>query len=311
MGSSQQLFKETCTHTLVVPVENVKSGAKLKSMHRSRLSMVLVDVEAPLRDKAVAFYSGALGRIGEASTSFPEYSKFPGSQNPGFLVQEIQGDSRVHFDIHTDNVDDEVARLERLGAKIREKSGHWVVMTDPAGLNFCVVGVDQHDESLIGASLVNDDLVIEQPTVATFFWFDGGVKDAVSLYSSVFPGLVVLDDGGEAGWSATLLLNTQRIVLFNGGPAFPQTEAASISVSCATQMEVDRLWMALGSENGGIPGRCGWLKDKFGVSWQIVPDGLGQVLGNPDPIRAGKAHAAMMQMGKLDLEALKSAQDAD
>jgi predicted 3-demethylubiquinone-9 3-methyltransferase (glyoxalase superfamily)/predicted enzyme related to lactoylglutathione lyase len=279
-------------------------------MHRSRLSVVLVDVEASLRDRAVTFYSGALGRAGEPSTSFPEYSKFPGSQDPGFLVQEIQGDARVHFDLHTDDVEAEVARLERLGAKIREKSGHWVVMTDPAGLNFCVVGVDRHDESLIGASLVDGDLITAQPTVATFLWFDGGVKEAVSLYSSVFPGLVVLDDGGEAGFSATLLLNSQRIVLFNGGPVFPQTEAASISVSCATQNEVDRLWLALGAENGGIPGRCGWLKDKFGVSWQIVPDGLGQVLGDPDPLRAGKAHAAMMQMGKLDLEALKAAQDA-
>ncbi len=280
-------------------------------MHRSRLSVVLIDVESNIREEVVAFYSGALGRKGEPSTSFPEYSKFPGSHAPALLVQEIGSEARVHFDFHTDNVEAEVARLERLGAQVVETTGHWVVMRDPAGLKFCVVGVDANDESLIGASLVDADVVREQPVVATFLWFDGGVKEAVSLYASIFPGLVVLDDGGEAGFSATLLLNSQRIVLFNGGPAFKQSEAASISVTCATQDEVDRLWLALGANNEGVPGRCGWLRDKFGVSWQIVPDGLGQVLGDPDPIRASKAHRAMLEMGKLDLSALKAAQEAE
>jgi len=278
-------------------------------MYRSRLSVVLLDVEAHLREATVAFYSGALGTPGEPSASFPEYSKFPGSQAPALLVQEIGSASRVHFDFHTDNLEAEVARLERLGAKVQERTGHWVVLTDPAGLMFCVVGVDSFDESLIGAALVDGDRVTTQPTISTFLWFDGGVKEAVSLYVAIFPGLVVLDDGGEAGFSATLLLNTQRIVLFNGGPVFPQTEAASISVTCATQDEVDRLWLALGTDNGGTPGRCGWLKDKFGVSWQIVPEGLGQVLGDPDPVRAGKAHSAMLKMGKLNLAALKAAKE--
>ena len=286
-------------------------SAKLAVMHRSRLSVVLVDVPATMRDDVVAFYGAALGRTGQTSGEFPEYSAFAGSHAPSLLVQEIGDDARVHFDFHTDNVDAEVARFERLGATILEKTGHWVVLCDPAGLKFCVVGVEPNDESLIGAALVGGDTVTQPPTVATFLWFDGGVKEAVSLYQSVFPGLVVLDDGGDAGFSATVVLNSQRIVLFNGGPSFPQTEAASISVSCSTQSEVDRLWDALGTAGGGTPGRCGWLKDKFKVSWQIIPDGLGSVLSDPDPVRAAKAHMAMMTMGKLDLAALKAAQEAE
>jgi predicted 3-demethylubiquinone-9 3-methyltransferase (glyoxalase superfamily)/predicted enzyme related to lactoylglutathione lyase len=275
-------------------------------MHRSKLAMVLVDVEAGGRDREVAFYSAALGDSGRQSEIFPEYSSFLGTSAPGFLVQEIGTHSRIHFDFHTDDLDAEVARLERLGATVKHRTHHWVVMDDPAGLTFCVVGVESDDASLVGASLVDGDTVTSQPTIATFLWFDGQVNEAVALYRSTFPGLIVEDDGGGSGFSATVLLNTQRIVLFNGGPMFPQTEAASISVSCATQEEIDRLWSALG-ESGGTPGRCGWLKDRFGVSWQIVPSELGQILGDPDPIRAGRAHAAMMEMGKLDVAALRAA----
>ena len=169
------------------------------------------------------------------------------------------------------------------------------------------MGVAASDGSLVGASVIDEAKVTEQPVLATFLWFDGNVHDAVALYRETFPGLIVLDDGGGSGQSSTISLSGQRIVLFNGGPAFPQTEAASISVTCSTQQEVDRLWQALGVGSGGTPGRCGWLKDRFGVSWQIVPDGLGEILGDSDRDRARKAQAAMMEMTKLDLAALRAA----
>ena len=100
----------------------------------------------------------------------------------------------------------------------------------------------------------------------------------------------------------------QRFQALNGGPQFPFTEAISMSISCKDAAEVDRYWNALTA--GGAEGRCGWLKDRFGVSWQVVPDGLGALLSDPDQKRAARATQAMMAMTKLDLGALRAAADA-
>ncbi|MEI6701134.1 MAG: VOC family protein, partial [Actinomycetota bacterium] len=109
--------------------------------------------------------------------------------------------------------------------------------------------------------------------------------------------------------SATVIIAGQRLHLFNGGPMFPFTEAISMSLHCASQDQVDELWDAL-VEGGGEHGRCGWLKDRFGLSWQVVPDGLSELLGEPDPVRASKALAAMLEMGRLDLAAMERAASA-
>jgi predicted 3-demethylubiquinone-9 3-methyltransferase (glyoxalase superfamily) len=147
--------------------------------------------------------------------------------------------------------------------------------------------------------------------VTPTLWFDGRVEEAAELYTSVLPGSrVVGTTPGPGGGVLTVELEVagQPLVLLDGGPQFPPTEAFSLSVSCADAAEVDRVWDAL-LAGGGTESRCGWLKDRFGVSWQVVPDGLGDVLGDPDPGRAQRAMTAMLQMGKLDLAAMRRAAD--
>jgi predicted 3-demethylubiquinone-9 3-methyltransferase (glyoxalase superfamily) len=101
----------------------------------------------------------------------------------------------------------------------------------------------------------------------------------------------------------------QRFQALNGGAQFPHSAAISLSIACPDAAEVDRLWAAL--TDGGAEGRCGWLTDRFGVSWQIVPDGLGAALSSPDPARAGRAMQAMMGMKKLDLAAIRAAAEGN
>lgn len=155
-------------------------------------------------------------------------------------------------------------------------------------------------------------------TITPFLWFDNNAEEAMDFYTLVFHESRVVDESryGEGApvpagtlMSATIELEDQRIMLFNGGPGFAFTEAMSFFVSCDTQQEIDALWGKLTEH--GEPGRCGWLKDKFGVSWQIVPRVLGELLGDPDPEKAGRALQAMLQMGKLDIAALKRAQGND
>ena len=105
-------------------------------------------------------------------------------------------------------------------------------------------------------------------------------------------------------------LGGQRFQALNGGPQFRFTEAVSLSIACKDAAEVDRYWDGLIAD-GGEPGRCGWLKDRFGLSWQVVPDGMGTLLSDPDPGRAGRAMQAMMGMTKLDLAAMRVAADGD
>ncbi|MFM2418135.1 MAG: hypothetical protein RL385_2858 [Pseudomonadota bacterium] len=135
--------------------------------------------------------------------------------------------------------------------------------------------------------------------VSSFLWFETGAADAVKLYASIF--------GEHCRASGTSFeLFGQRFIAFDGGPHFRLSEAFSIMVECEDQAEVDRYWSAL-TANGGAPGRCGWLKDPFGVSWQIVPKQLFSLLHHPDPQKAARVMTAMLSMQKLDLAGLENA----
>ena len=147
-------------------------------------------------------------------------------------------------------------------------------------------------------------------------WFDTEGEAAAELYTSVFPNSKILDIAryGEAGprpagtvMTVSFELNGQEFLALNGGPEFTFSEAVSFQVMCEGQDEVDHFWSKLGE--GGEHGPCGWLKDRFGLSWQIVPTRLGELLGDPDPARAQRAMAAMLGMGKLDIAELERAAD--
>ena len=148
-------------------------------------------------------------------------------------------------------------------------------------------------------------------------WFDTQGEAAAEFYTSVFRNSKILNISryGEAGpgpegqvLTVSFELDGQEFTALNGGPKFTFSEAISFQVSCDSQEEVDRFWDTL--SDGGEQGPCGWLKDKFGVSWQIVPSVLGQLIGGPDARRSQQAMKAMLQMGKLDIKALQDAYDA-
>jgi predicted 3-demethylubiquinone-9 3-methyltransferase (glyoxalase superfamily) len=144
--------------------------------------------------------------------------------------------------------------------------------------------------------------------ITPFLWFDGNVAEAVQFYTGIFKNSKTLGlspGPGGSTMSATLSLEGQELILFNGGPMFKFTEAFSLSVNCETQEEIDRFWEQLSA--GGKTSQCGWLKDKFGLSWQIVPSNLGAMLNNPDPQKANKVMKAMLQMTKLIIADLKNA----
>ncbi len=144
------------------------------------------------------------------------------------------------------------------------------------------------------------------PAITPCLWFDGRVQEALDLYTAVFPDVEVLEvssypsDGSGPGaiLMATFRLGTQHVQLLNGGPQYPQSAAFSFMVSCEDQEEADRYWYAL-TADGGEEGQCGWLKDPFGVSWQIVPRQLGGLLADPDPARAGRALQAMLGQRRI------------
>ena len=151
------------------------------------------------------------------------------------------------------------------------------------------------------------------PSITPFLWFDGDLAEPIAYYTSIFPDAAPPDvrpvtDGGPI-FTATIELCGQRLMFLNGGPVHAGfTEAISLFVSVDTQDEIDRLWGRL-TEGGGEPGRCGWLKDRFGLSWQIVPGVLGALLGSPDRTRAQQAMDAMLQMDKLEIATLQGAFD--
>jgi predicted 3-demethylubiquinone-9 3-methyltransferase (glyoxalase superfamily) len=147
------------------------------------------------------------------------------------------------------------------------------------------------------------------PSITPFLWFDSDLAEPIAFYTSIFPEVASpeLDDGPI--FSATIELCGQKLILLNGGPAHAGfTESISLLVSVDTQDEIDELWERLTAE-GGEPGRCGWLKDRYGLSWQVVPSVLGSLLGSPDRTRAQQATDALMQMSKLDIAALQAAHD--
>ncbi|HEY1753523.1 MAG TPA: VOC family protein [Caulobacteraceae bacterium] len=151
-----------------------------------------------------------------------------------------------------------------------------------------------------------------------FLWFDDQAEDAANFYVSVFPNSKITRithytaAGPEAAgrvMTVELELEGLPVIFLNGGPQYHFTEAFSLSVSCDDQAEVDRYWAAL-TADGGEESQCGWLKDRFGLSWQIVPRALSQVLGDPDRAKAKRAMEAMFQMKKLDVDKLRAAMEA-
>jgi predicted 3-demethylubiquinone-9 3-methyltransferase (glyoxalase superfamily) len=152
--------------------------------------------------------------------------------------------------------------------------------------------------------------------ITPFLWFDGNAEEAMNFYVSVIPNSKVLNivRTTEAGpgpkgsvLTASFQLHGVEFVALNGGPQFKFNESVSFVINCETQEEVDKYWKALSA--GGSEGDCGWLKDKYGLSWQITPVQLMQMLGDKDPQKAGRAMQAMMQMKKLDLNVLRKAFD--
>ncbi len=150
--------------------------------------------------------------------------------------------------------------------------------------------------------------------ITPFLWFDNQAEEAANFYVSIFKNskVVNITHYGEVGpgpkgsvMTVTFQLYGQEFVALNGGPQFKFTEAISFVVNCETQEEVDELWEKL--SEGGEKGQCGWLKDKYGVSWQIVPTVLGEMLNDPDPVKSQRVMHAMLQMRKIDIGKLKQA----
>jgi len=148
------------------------------------------------------------------------------------------------------------------------------------------------------------------PTITPFLWFDSQAEEAMNFYASIFKRSKVISVNRAQGkvMSVQFELEGQAFTALNGGPLFKFTEAISFFVACETQQEIDDLWGKL-TADGGAPSRCGWLKDRFGLSWQIVPASLGRMLGDKDATRSKRVMDAMMQMNKLDLARLQHAYD--
>ena len=148
--------------------------------------------------------------------------------------------------------------------------------------------------------------------ITTFLWFDHEAEEAAHFYASIFKNSKVIDvnrfrgpGGQERVTVVKFELDGQQFIALNGGPHFKFTEAISLYVNCATQQEVDELWTKLTA--GGLESQCGWLKDRYGLSWQIVPGVLTELLSDPDPARSQRVMKAMLQMKKINIEALKRA----
>jgi predicted 3-demethylubiquinone-9 3-methyltransferase (glyoxalase superfamily) len=154
--------------------------------------------------------------------------------------------------------------------------------------------------------------------VKTFLWFDNNAEEAINFYVSLFDDSEILQmsrlpEGapGVAGQvlTANFRLAGQEFIALNGGPQFKFNEAISLFVECKDQAEVDRLWNAL-TADGGEESRCGWLKDRFGLSWQIIPTALNVLMSDPNPAKAQAVMQAMLQMQKIEVDKLQAAYDA-
>jgi predicted 3-demethylubiquinone-9 3-methyltransferase (glyoxalase superfamily) len=136
--------------------------------------------------------------------------------------------------------------------------------------------------------------------ITTFLTFQDQAEEAVELYTSIFPNSRIVSTRRHGAG--------QSFIALNGGPSFSFAQGISLFVSCNTQEEVDELWERL--SEGGEQGPCGWLTDKFGVSWQVIPKTLGELLNDPDPEKANRVMSAMLQMGKIEVEGLRRAYEA-
>ena len=150
--------------------------------------------------------------------------------------------------------------------------------------------------------------------ITPFLWFDNQAEEAAQHYVSIFPDSKIVDvmrmgDAGPGSQGAVTIVNFQLagqdFIALNGGPQFTFTEAISLFVNCETQDEVDELWAKLCE--GGEESQCGWLKDKYGLSWQIIPKALGEMLQDKDAEKANRAMQAMLQMRKIDIAAMRKA----
>lgn len=157
--------------------------------------------------------------------------------------------------------------------------------------------------------------------IAPCLWFNGEAEAAAKLYVSLFPDSKIEKVSryeNETRFPVSFPKGTALLVEFtlagrrfqalNGGPQFRHSEALSLSISCRDAQEVDHYWQGL-TANGGSEGQCGWLKDRFGVSWQVVPEGIGELMTDPDPGRRDRALHAMLKMRKLDIAAMRAAAD--
>lgn len=145
--------------------------------------------------------------------------------------------------------------------------------------------------------------------ITPFLWFDDKAEEAMNFYTSIFKNSRVTNVSRHGGkvMSATFQLEGQEFMALNGGPHFKFTEAVSFFVKCGTQEEVDTFWDQLSA--GGQTQQCGWLKDKYGLSWQIIPNALGEMLQDKDAGKAGRVMQAMLKMVKIDIKALQQAYD--
>lgn len=152
--------------------------------------------------------------------------------------------------------------------------------------------------------------------ITPFLWFDGNAEEAINFYTSIFKDSKIANvsrypEGGPGPkgslMTATFQLHGQEFIALNGGPMFKFTEAISFFVKCETQEEIDEFWEKLSA--GGQKSQCGWLKDKFGLSWQIIPPILGQLMGDKDPQKSQRVMMAMMKMTKIEIQKLKDAFD--
>jgi predicted 3-demethylubiquinone-9 3-methyltransferase (glyoxalase superfamily) len=150
------------------------------------------------------------------------------------------------------------------------------------------------------------------PTITPFLWFDTQAEEAMNFYASIFKRSKVISVNRAQGqvMSVQFELEGQQFMALNAGPLFKFTEAISFFVGCETQQEIDELWGKLLAD-GGVASRCGWLKDKFGLSWQIVPNALGRMIHDADAVRSKRVMSAMLDMGKLDLKRLQQAHDGE
>jgi predicted 3-demethylubiquinone-9 3-methyltransferase (glyoxalase superfamily) len=149
---------------------------------------------------------------------------------------------------------------------------------------------------------------LQPPKVTPFLWFDSEAEDAAKMYTSIFENSRITDTSraGDRVMSVTFELSGQRLMALNGGPHYQLSPAFSLFVSVESQAELDRTWEAL-LAGGGKPTRCGWLVDRYGLSWQVIPTALIKLMSDPDPGRASRAVQAMMGMIKLDIAELERA----